>query len=606
MTRLFGVIVATSVALVSALIPAAIANAAPPSYTSSSITAPGNLGGGVAVDSSRGLVYFAARFSNAIYAYDTTTLALVATIPVPNQPIDIKVHPTTGHLFVSQYTENSTQGSLSVIDPDTRSIISTLPTGLSPVGVTLSKDNTRLWVGNYSSPFLSVFDTTDPTAVTALPNLPVANSAERVTEAPDGTHLYLMPSSANKILTVDRTSGATTATWTGTYGSPHQVEILPDGLGVATVQLGSQTPVVDPAAGTTVSNLAIANSYYASQDQSQDALFITAPWISGGSVVVVDSASKQIIQTVPASLAFTIATDPVTHRTFTAGINNRAITVLQPRAVAPTVAQDPLDQTVSDGDTATFTAAANSLDPVTTQWQRSSDNGTSWDDVSGETGDSLTVADTTLDMSGYLYRAVFTNSVGSVTTAQAALTVVPVPLTVTSPIDVTVAEGETAEFTSTETGSGPATVQWQSSSDGGDTWSDLAGSTETTITIEHADYSATGSRYRAVFTNPAGQATSDPATLTVTRTTPTPDPTPGPTQDPKPTPDPSTTPDPEPKVDPGATPNTVNEQAQAPTDSATKLATTGAPALSAGLALGALFLLGGAVVLSRSVRARRS
>jgi len=86
---------------------------------------------------------------------------------------------------------------------------------------------------------------------------------------------------------------------------------------------------------------------------------------------------------------------------------------------------------VLPGATATFSASANG-NPTTVTWQVSSNNGTSWSNVTatsttttnGVTTTTLSLTQTTvLANNGQLYRAVFTNATGSVTTNQALLSV---------------------------------------------------------------------------------------------------------------------------------------------------------------------------------------
>jgi hypothetical protein len=90
---------------------------------------------------------------------------------------------------------------------------------------------------------------------------------------------------------------------------------------------------------------------------------------------------------------------------------------------APVVTTNPSSTTVSAGQTATFSAAANSNPAAAIQWQVSIDGGTTWFDISGATGTTLTLNQVSASMNGYKYRAVFTNSVGSTSTNAATLTV---------------------------------------------------------------------------------------------------------------------------------------------------------------------------------------
>ena len=79
--------------------------------------------------------------------------------------------------------------------------------------------------------------------------------------------------------------------------------------------------------------------------------------------------------------------------------------------------------------------------------------------------------------SGYEYEAVFTNAAGTATSAAATLTVNTAPAVTTQPASQTVAAGHTATFTAAAASSPPAAVQWQVSTDGGRTFTDIAGAT---------------------------------------------------------------------------------------------------------------------------------
>ncbi|QIK62200.1 hypothetical protein G7068_02530 [Leucobacter viscericola] len=184
------------------------------------------------------------------------------------------------------------------------------------------------------------------------------------------------------------------------------------------------------------------------------------------------------------------------------------------------VVTNPANQTVSDGDTASFSAVASGSQPITVQWQSSTDGGTTWADVTGATDTTYTTPATVLADSGTQFRAVFTGpgAANSAISQAATLTVNPVPvLVVTGPTDQTVTVGDTASFVAAASGSEPITVQWQSSTDRGATWIDIAGATDTTYTTPATVLSDSGTQFRAVFTGPGtgNSATSQAATLTV-------------------------------------------------------------------------------------------
>lgn len=83
----------------------------------------------------------------------------------------------------------------------------------------------------------------------------------------------------------------------------------------------------------------------------------------------------------------------------------------------PTVTSHPQDQTVTEGETATFSVAATGTEPLSYQWQR---NGV---DIAGATSSSYTTPTTTLSDDGAVFRCVVTNEAGSDTSNGATLTV---------------------------------------------------------------------------------------------------------------------------------------------------------------------------------------
>jgi MBG domain (YGX type)/YDG domain/Immunoglobulin I-set domain len=98
---------------------------------------------------------------------------------------------------------------------------------------------------------------------------------------------------------------------------------------------------------------------------------------------------------------------------------------------APSVTTQPQDKTITYGENATFTAAANGTAPVGVQWQKSTDNGATWNPISGASSTNLTLTKPPVSDSGSKYRAVFTNSCGSATSNAATLTVNAKQITIT-------------------------------------------------------------------------------------------------------------------------------------------------------------------------------
>jgi hypothetical protein len=87
------------------------------------------------------------------------------------------------------------------------------------------------------------------------------------------------------------------------------------------------------------------------------------------------------------------------------------------------------------------------------------------------------------------------------------------PVVTLSPVSQ-VGTGGSVMFIAAASGTPTPTVQWQVSTDGGATFTNIPGATTATLTFTPTP-SQSGSQYRAVFANPCGTATTSVATLTV-------------------------------------------------------------------------------------------
>ncbi len=145
---------------------------------------------------------------------------------------------------------------------------------------------------------------------------------------------------------------------------------------------------------------------------------------------------------------------------------------------------------------------------------------------------------------GYEYRVLFKSSAGHTKTNAATLTVTApasgagtpssggspesagatasggspsavAPQITAQPASDSVQSGTSATFTAGASGSPTPSVQWEVSSDGGGSWSEIAGASSTSYSFTTSSPQS-GYQYRAVFTNSAGSATTNAATLTVT------------------------------------------------------------------------------------------
>src|SRR2546422_886689 len=100
-----------------------------------------------------------------------------------------------------------------------------------------------------------------------------------------------------------------------------------------------------------------------------------------------------------------------------AAARSTATLTVNPAPVAPTITTQPVNQTVTAGQTASFTVAATGTAPLSYQWQKNGAN------IAGATASSYTTPATTTSDSGATFPAVGTNKAGAATSSTATLTV---------------------------------------------------------------------------------------------------------------------------------------------------------------------------------------
>ncbi|MEP7164478.1 MAG: M36 family metallopeptidase [Ferruginibacter sp.] len=200
-----------------------------------------------------------------------------------------------------------------------------------------------------------------------------------------------------------------------------------------------------------------------------------------------------------------------------AGITSNAATLTISSAVA--ITSQPVSASVCTGNNATFTVATSGSN-ATYNWQVSTDGGLTWNDVvPAVTTATLTLTGVTAGMDNNQYHVVIGGTCNAVAiTSNAATLTINTPASVTSqPSDATACAGSNASFSVTASGSG-LSYNWQVSTDGGLTWSDLTPAVTTaTLTLTGITAVMNNYKYRCVVSiscNPVG-VNSNPATLTV-------------------------------------------------------------------------------------------
>jgi len=210
-----------------------------------------------------------------------------------------------------------------------------------------------------------------------------------------------------------------------------------------------------------------------------------------------------------ASAALTDAGDYTVVVTDIAGSTTSAIATLtvSAGAVPPSIVTDPVGTTLLVGGSYTFSFAANGTAPLTYQWQKSSDNGANYADITGATATSYGIASATLADAGS-YRVVVSNAQGSAASAAAALVVNAGPVITVQPVGAALNPGAALSLSVTATGSPAPSYQWKKNGVA------IAGATAATYNVASVSGADTGG-YTVVVSNSVGSVTSSAASVAI-------------------------------------------------------------------------------------------
>ncbi|MGL2966454.1 GEVED domain-containing protein [Flavobacterium sp. XGLA_31] len=185
--------------------------------------------------------------------------------------------------------------------------------------------------------------------------------------------------------------------------------------------------------------------------------------------------------------------------TATVTVNNRVIITAQPASAV-----------VLENDPASFSVSATGTG-LTYQWEEF--DGASWNTLTGETSATYSIASAGASLNTHQYRCIVsgTSPCAPVTSSAAVLTVGNVSITA-QPSNQTICSDATATFTVGTTGT-VTSYQWQYSTNGGTTWTDVAtGGTTDTLVVGSLNATNTGTLYHVVLN---GSVTSNSASVTV-------------------------------------------------------------------------------------------
>lgn len=331
--------------------------------------------------------------------------------------------------------------------------------------------------------------------VVLLQRLPAVNvvtaADEIITGARAGTVLKSMLATIATLGAVNSMAGATPLTAQG-GGSTSTGVTVTAGVAMSAVSfsVGSEATAPDPTASWNV-NAANGSSFPPGLNFSG---------LTGDGNVDVTVLKLQGTPTTAGTYQVTL--EAVSRSgSFMSSIFTYTVTVNPAANSAPSITTQPTNQTITAGNSVTFTSGANGSPAPTFQWQKDNVN------INGATSATFSIASVSPGDAG-TYKLVATNSAGSATSNGAVLTVNFAPSFTTQPQEQTVTAGSPVTFTSAATGNPTPTFQWRKNG------VNIGGATSATFSIPSTVTGDAGT-YSVVATNSVNSATSNGALLTV-------------------------------------------------------------------------------------------
>ena len=198
------------------------------------------------------LGYVTNAFDGTVSVIDAATNTVVATIPAGAAPDGVAVTPDGTQVYVTSFQNNT----VSVIATASNTVVATITVGNEPFGVAVTPDGTQAYVANLGDNTVSVIATASNTVVATIP---AGNGPVGVAITPDGTQAYITSLNSNTVSVIATASNTVVATIT-VGNEPVGVAITPDGTHAYVANIAVNTvSVIATASNTVVATVTVGN-----------------------------------------------------------------------------------------------------------------------------------------------------------------------------------------------------------------------------------------------------------------------------------------------------------------------------------------------------------
>ncbi len=157
--------------------------------------------------------------SNTVSVIDITTNKVTATVPVGISPWGVAVSPDGTKVYVTNWNSNT----VSVIDTATNTVTATVDVGSNPIGITVTPDGSKVYVANYYNDIVSVIDSANNTVIATVD---VGSNPMGIAVTPDGKKVYVSKWFGVDVIDTAKNT-VTEAVGVGLY--PMGIAVSPDG-----------------------------------------------------------------------------------------------------------------------------------------------------------------------------------------------------------------------------------------------------------------------------------------------------------------------------------------------------------------------------------------
>lgn len=226
--------------------------------------------------------------TGAVSVINTTTNAVVATVPVGTQPAGVAITPNGAFAYVA----NSGMGSssVSVIKTFTNEVVATVPVGHTPWAVAITPDGSQAYVANRTGHDVSVISTST-NLVTAT--VTVGNHPYDVAVTPNGQFAYVASDDGTVSVINTATNAVIDTVPVGFFANG--VAITPNGR-FAYVAAFNEVAVIETATNTVVATIP---KFYSAGEIAITPNGAAAYVAEGGGFAVVNTALNTVVGIIP-------------------------------------------------------------------------------------------------------------------------------------------------------------------------------------------------------------------------------------------------------------------------------------------------------------------